>query len=170
MRTTHRYLFVFLIQLQGLTLLTANAQECPCCHPEYRQFDFWLGDWIVYDSLDNEVGRNTIVSGQNGCLLVENWTSSSGGTGTSYNYYNRIDSTWNQVWVDASGGVLELKGAFKEGAMLLQSARQQGSDGSSISHRITWESDGDQVIQTWETLDESNRVRSLLFKGYYRRE
>lgn len=146
-----------------------HSQECPCCGPEYGLFDFWIGDWTVYDSLDQEVGKNLIVKGQQGCLMEENWTSARNNTGSSYNYYLRSDSTWNQVWVDAQGGVLELKGGFDGKAMVLVSEKLSGPDGGYFYHRITWEPVQDEVIQTWEILDESFEVKNLLFKGFYRK-
>lgn len=77
---------------------------CPCCIPEFKQFDFWIGNWDVYDTLGNKVGENKIVTTQDSCLIQENWKS-QGQTGTSNNYYNKADSTWNQVWVSVTGGL-----------------------------------------------------------------
>jgi hypothetical protein len=159
---------MLLCALLGFQLSPLIAQDCPCCDPVYHQFDFWAGDWEVYDSLGQEVGRNTITREQAGCLLVENWTSSTGGTGTSYNYYNPADSTWNQLWVDSQGGILELKGGIREGAMVLRSQLLDNSGNAPFYHQIRWEQDGAQVIQTWETLDENHRIVALLFKGFYK--
>lgn len=156
--------------LLWIQLLPLKAQDCPCCDPVYHQFDFWVGDWIVFDSLGQEVGTNTIARDQAGCLLVENWTSSRGGTGTSYNYFNRNDSTWNQLWVDSQGGILELKGRLEGGNMVLSSKLLRDSVSNLFYHRIRWEPEGPRVIQTWETLDENNQVITLLFKGFYKKE
>jgi hypothetical protein len=46
---------------------------------------------------------------------------------------------------------------------------QEGPDQASYYHRISWEPLGEEVIQTWEILNESHQVKSLLFKGFYRR-
>jgi len=165
-----RYILLTIILLTGVWTIQLNAQDCPCCRPEYQLFDFWLGDWTVYDSTDLIVGHNLIEKAQKGCLLVEHWTSASGNTGTSYNYFRRSDSTWNQVWVDEQGGVLELKGTFTDGAMVLRSQLVKGRNDSLIYHRITWKPSGPSVIQTWEVLDESMQVKSLLFKGFYRKK
>jgi hypothetical protein len=34
-----------------------------------------------------------------GCLLVEHWRNTQGGTGTSINLYNPVDDRWRQLWV-----------------------------------------------------------------------
>jgi hypothetical protein len=45
-------------------ILVASLQaqnDCPCCTDEHRQFDFWIGDRIVRDSLGNLLGENSIL-------------------------------------------------------------------------------------------------------------
>ena len=148
----------------------AMAQECPCCTSIHGQFDFWLGSWTVYDSLDQEVGSNEIVKAQKECLLIENWSSVRGSTGTSYNYYDTSDSTWNQLWIDDQGGILELKGSFIRGAMVLKSEWLQGQQNRSYYNRITWEPVSGEVIQTWELLNENQEVVKMVFKGFYRKK
>lgn len=139
-------------------VMDTMGQDPPCSGPEYRSFDFWLGEWIVYDSTGQEVGHNVIAKEQNGCLLVENWTSARGHTGTSFSYFLRSDSTWNQVWVDDTGGVLELKGRLRGSSMVLQSGPQKDPGGAAYYNRITWEPADGEVIQTWELLDPDFRV------------
>jgi hypothetical protein len=158
------FALLILIQLSAMDLL---AQDCPCCGPEYARFDFWLGDWNVQDTTGQQVGTNRIEKAQDGCLIIENWTSSSGSTGTSYNYFLKSDSTWNQVWIDDQGGVLELKGQRTGDSMVLQSELLKGTMLPLYYHRITWEKKRKSVIQTWEVLDEDLEVRSLVFKGIY---
>src|SRR4051812_18772302 len=75
----------------------AKEEMAPCRDPVYRQFDFWIGDWTVKDPGGNTVGRNVITREQEGCLLVEHWTSAQGvQTGTSFNYYDVRDKKWHQ--------------------------------------------------------------------------
>ena len=94
--------------------------DCTCCAEEYRQFDFWIGDWVVTDSTGKELGTNLIHSIQDGCGFQENWKSTKM-TGTSYNFYNATDKSWNQLWIDNKGGSLELKGSLVNGKMILKS-------------------------------------------------
>jgi len=81
----------------------------PCRTPEYRQFDFWVGDWEVQDPAGQVVGHNLVTLEQSACLLVEHWTGAGGAeTGTSFNYYDIRDSKWHQLYLDNSGNA----GAF----------------------------------------------------------
>lgn len=68
------------------TSFTVNAQSnCKCCASEYRQFDFWIGDWEVYDTLNNLVGTNVIEVKEDSCLITERWIGSKVTTGVSMN-------------------------------------------------------------------------------------
>ena len=58
----------------------------PCSQDAYKQFDFWLGTWEVSTPNGAVAGTNEITSEENGCLILEAWTSATGGTGQSYNY------------------------------------------------------------------------------------
>lgn len=161
---------MLVLVLLGTSANSAAAQDCPCCTSVHAQFDFWLGSWTVYDSLDQVVGSNEIVKAQQECLLVENWSSLRGSTGTSYNYYDQSDSTWNQLWIDDQGGVLELKGSFVRGAMVLRGKLQERPENRRFYNRIIWEPKDKEVIQTWELLNEKHEVVTLLFKGFYRKK
>ena len=83
-------------------------QTRPCTSAEYRQFDFWIGDWDVQVQ-GQTAGHNVVTLEQEGCLLVEHWKASTGGqTGTSFNYYDVRDKKWHQLYIDNSGNA----GAF----------------------------------------------------------
>lgn len=146
------------------------STPCACCTPEFKQFDFWIGNWDVYDTLGNKVGENKILTMQDSCLIQENWKS-QGQTGTSNNYYNKADSTWNQVWVDNSGTVLVLKGKSESNKMILKSEKVKGKKGRYYFNQITWEKNIDgTVTQTWDVLFEDNSLINRVFKGIYKRK
>ncbi len=161
----HYFLF-FLILLVG----PVWAQEdCACCTPNHQAFDFWVGDWLVYDTLENRLGENLIQKLTKNCIIQENWTGASGTTGSSYNYYNAQDKTWNQVWVDDQGNPLVLQGKASPGKMVMRSALKTGQSGKYFD-QITWSKNPDgTVTQLWETLDTEGKLLSVLFKGIYRR-
>jgi hypothetical protein len=144
--------------------------DCFCCEDEYNQFNFWLGEWQVYDTTGILVGENSISPVQDHCVLVENWKSKSG-TGTSYNYYNKADSTWNQVWIDNKGRPLVLKGKFSDGKMILRSKLTKGQKIKEFYNQITWQKMPDEtVVQTWEALDPNFKSIAVIFKGVYKKK
>jgi tetratricopeptide (TPR) repeat protein len=76
----------------------------PCQTAEFRQFDFWIGEWDVHNPAGQKVGDNRITREQDGCLLVEHWKSGRGvESGTSFNYFDIRDKKWHQLYLDNSG-------------------------------------------------------------------
>ena len=166
MKTVLTYLFGMIL---AASLQAQN--DCPCCTDAHRQFDFWVGDWIVRDSQGNPLGENRITKREKGCLLMEQWKGAQGGTGTSYNYFDAIDSTWNQLWIDSNGGVLKLKGHFKSGSMILKSTLQKGSGADQFYNLIRWTPNEDgSVSQLWQIFDEHHKLLQTLFSGTYHRK
>src|SRR5207248_4997217 len=49
------------------------ASMKPCATPEYRQSDFWVGNWEVRSPEGEVVGTNDVTLEQEGCLVVEHW-------------------------------------------------------------------------------------------------
>lgn len=146
-----------------------QAAPCNCCSEAQRQFDFWIGNWEVYDTTGIKIGENKILVLQDHCVLQENWVSKNS-TGTSYNYYNAQDKTWNQLWVDNSGNSLTLKGSFKDNKMVLRDQLRTQRDGSKSYNQITWSKHPDStVLQSWDLMDESGKKVSTLFVGIYKK-
>ena len=152
--------------------LTAQQQKsaCPCCDEEYMQFDFWVGDWVVY-AKGKMAGFNKITKIEDGCIIRENWKSVEiGYTGTSYNFYNKAEKKWNQVWIDNQGVVLELSGEFTNGKMVLESDIHLDENGNKIVNRITWSKNEDGTVrQHWEQSSDGGIAFSTSFDGLYRR-
>ncbi|MFZ6052450.1 hypothetical protein [Halocola ammonii] len=150
----------------------AQNPECKCCTPQHGQFDFWIGEWIVHDTLGNEVGENSIQKVEGNCLISENWKGSSGSTGRSFNYYDPADSTWNQLWVSSSGNILKLKGNLENGKMILESDFTTDAKGRTFKNRITWYpmEEARKVTQIWEIVNEEDETVAVSFHGIYSRK
>ncbi|HEY3703936.1 MAG TPA: tetratricopeptide repeat protein [Terracidiphilus sp.] len=91
----------------------------PCDDPEFRQFDFWLGDWDVVSTQDGiPRGTSHIAREMDGCAVWENWSSAgSPYFGKSYNTYNAALRRWEQFWVDNMAGTMFFHGELKDGVM-----------------------------------------------------
>jgi hypothetical protein len=138
-----------------------------CATPEFRQFDFWLGDWTVTDPKGNAAGTNLITLEQGGCVVHEHWTGSKGGTGESFNLYDRAAKRWHQTWVDNGGTLLLLNGGLAEGRMVL-TGTSAGPKGETVTNRITWEKLADgRVRQTWTVSSDGGATWATSFDGYY---
>lgn len=156
-------------------LYSAKAQTdtnppCPCCTEDHKAFDFWVGDWVVFDTIGNQIGENLILKLESDCILQENWKSAGGFTGSSYNYYNRNTDKWNQLWIDNSGGSLNLSGQAVKDKMVMSSKPTMRPDSTLIVNQIEWQLNKDgSVTQTWNTLDPNGKLLSNLFVGIYKK-
>jgi hypothetical protein len=165
MRNVRRACNALLAAAMSFAVHAQDAKPAPCSAPEHRQFDFWLGEWEVRGPAGKVAGQNSIASTHGGCVVLESWKGTGGVTGSSFNVYDPERKKWRQTWVDSTGGILDLEGAFAGGRMVLASAPP--SKGDAIN-RITWERlpDG-RVRQLWETSSDGGATWKTAFDGYY---
>jgi hypothetical protein len=101
----------------------ANVQSAaPCAGANYRQFDFWVGDWDVFD-----VERPTVVVAHarvelilNSCVLHEVYEGLDGHKGESFTIYDVTRDTWHQSWVNDHGYLLTIEGRLRGSSMILE--------------------------------------------------
>ena len=93
----------------------------PCsADPKQREFDFWIGEWDVFQSGTTQLVGHSLVQKVSGeCALLENWDASrGGGTGKSLNYFDALNNSWEQDWIGSMGGAQRyLNGVYKDSAM-----------------------------------------------------
>lgn len=165
-----KWTLIYVIVFSFFSLQVYSQSDCACCSDYHKQFDFWVGEWEVYDTTGKKVGNNTIVKLEDNCILSEHWKGAGGFTGRSYNYFNNIDSTWNQVWIDNAGSNLVLKGERTGNQMILKSELLPGNKVKWYSNRIIWTNNDDGTVsQRWDILDENNEVLRTVFNGIYRK-
>jgi hypothetical protein len=139
----------------------------PCRAPEYRQFDFWVGDWDVHSPNGPSVGHNLVTLEQGGCLIVEHWTSLSGeSTGSSFNYFDLRDKKWHQLYIDNSGNAGDfpaMAGNFIDGKMVLITDEVQ-----TPVFRWTWYRLGpDKVRQMAEESADGQKTWKIIWDSVY---
>ncbi|MDH4133049.1 MAG: hypothetical protein OEW17_03030 [Gemmatimonadota bacterium] len=157
-----------LAALSLLLLHTPLVAQQKCSGSEHRQFDFWVGRWEV-TAQGGVAGHNEITLEEDGCVLHEHWKGSRGGTGQSFNVYDRAGRLWHQFWVDNSGTVLHLTGVFTNGAMRF-GGTTTGPEGKTIHQRLTFTPNPDgSVRQMWEQSPDGE-VWTAVFDGLYRKQ
>ena len=90
-----KYLITTTLLLASFIASGAEQKQVPCSTEEYSQFDFWIGEWEVFDPKGKKVGENTIEKILGGCSLQESWRGASGNVGHSYNIYDRSQKQWH---------------------------------------------------------------------------
>ncbi|HEX6278984.1 MAG TPA: hypothetical protein VFZ49_03115 [Pyrinomonadaceae bacterium] len=91
----------------------------PCRNkPEYRQFDFWVGEWLPKNAQGVTVGTSTIQLILNDCVILENWNTPVS-SGKSFSNFDSNDGKWHQTWVTDKGGLTYYTGGMEGDRMVL---------------------------------------------------
>lgn len=146
---------------------SAKPSPTPACQAaEFRQFDFWLGNWAVKNPQGQQVGTSEISRQAEGCAIREQWTSASGKGGMSVNYYDESDHQWHQDWVGADGTILHLHGEMKDGVMVITDEPKSGQ--SALINRISYTPMPDgKVKQEWSISKDNGQTWRTSFLGIY---
>jgi hypothetical protein len=148
-----------------------SIKAFPCEHDElFAEFDFWVGEWDVHVAGGTFAGSNVIERAQRGCLLVEHWRSANGGTGTSINYVDKITGEWVQIWNDAGGNQINIRGGMTDDGMLLVGSIHDIANGTTAPFRGLWTPlpDG-RVRQFFEQSSDDGDSWTPWFEGFYTR-
>lgn len=109
----------------------AAHTSAPCDTPQHHQFDFWVGDWQVFDANNNQlVAIDRVEKHSEGCIVQQNLTFITDlyrRPGVSYRLagvgVNRFDGEeWLELWADNQWGAIVLRGKpDANGSMVLTS-------------------------------------------------
>ncbi len=136
---------------------------------EFREFDFWVGDWTVVAN-GKPAGASSVQLILDDCVILENWTGARGYNGKSFNIYNPALKKWQQFWVDNTGGSILFTGEFKDGKLNYQSETVQ-PDGSVVSGKMSFQKIPDRKVrQVWEQSTDHGKTWKVVFDGVYTRK
>ncbi|MBT5072685.1 MAG: hypothetical protein HOH19_13415 [Kordiimonadaceae bacterium] len=152
----------------------------PCAVPFYRELDFIVGDWMVYEkSSGTLVGFDRIGRTLKGCAIQQSWISLNdhfssnfvpfrmyGKSLTAFNGTN-----WVQMWVDNQAGVQILKGGPEKDKFVLSSEENIGG----YEYMLIWQRQEDGkllnthqrrdvkagAVGAWQTLYEWEYVKNI---------
>ncbi len=135
----------------------------------YRQFDFWIGDWDVYSG-PGLAGTSRVERILNDCVIFENWTSTSGNAGKSFNTYDPAKNEWHQTWVDNAGLRTEYHGGLVNGEMIVV-AEQVNAKGQKTLQKMTYTrlADG-KVRQHGESSTDDGKTWTTTYDLEYRKK
>jgi len=151
MKSRGARLKVFVLALLALTPTAARAQGTnaqSCAASEYRQFDFWLGDWDLFETGSaNSTARVRVDSILDGCVLREHYEDGSGMVGESFTIFDSGRNTWHQTWVTNRGRLLTIEGGPQNGSIVLNGAYYL-DNAKEVRVRGTWTPVADGVRES----------------------
>ena len=169
-------LVVCLIPAAAGSVRRAHADEQtppplpPCSGPEWRQFDFWLGDWEATWDKGRGVNRVTSILGR--CAILEEFDATGPGgdglKGMSLSTYDPHRRVWRQTWVDNSGAYLDFTGGLEKERMILSCQAER--DGKRFLQRMVWSNiEAGSFDWRWERSNDGGKEWKTLWAIRYRR-
>jgi hypothetical protein len=145
-----------------------SARSASCMAPEYRQFDFWAGDWDAFetDSQTKVAGTRVDVL-LNGCVLRENYEGTDGHSGQSFTIYDASRQVWHQTWVTNRGQLLVVEGKIQNGEVVL-SGVDRLAGGKKRNVRGVWKPVNAGVRETAQTSTDGGKTWKLWFDLVFR--
>ena len=136
-----RILAALAVVLQVVSARASPAPVPPCSDPPYRQFDFWLGEWDVFDASDpaKAVARVTVEPILDGCGVLESYADTEGHEGRSFSIYDASRRLWHQTWITNHGQLLVIEGGLRSGRMELAGTDLAGYGAPPRWVRGSWE-------------------------------
>lgn len=153
-------------------LIKANKQAHPCrFEPKAREFDFWIGEWKVFNPAGVQVGESSVKLILDECVIFENWTNRVGSEGKSFNMYDAAAGIWRQTWVDQNGSWTEFRGGWNGSHMRITTDNVKQTDGSLKKRRMTFTpmEDG-SVRQHGEMSDDDGKSWTTEYDLTYRKK
>jgi len=165
----------------------APPQPPPCAAPEFRQFDFWIGDWDLVsltpgagkDRWDTVPGTPTdhVEVMLAGCALLQRWDDApdappSNGPplhGLSVSKWDPALKKWRQVWVDNQGSWLVFTGEWKNGRMELYTEPKETKGKSVVMRQVFADITPDTMKWSWERSEDGGHSYVPVWKLDYKR-
>jgi len=149
-------------------LYAAVSKPLPCSAPAYRQFDFWLGEWDVFEEGGSTIeARATVTRIQDDCGLREQYEGTDGASGESLSMYDPSAAEWQQTWLSNRGRVVFIHGTLQGEAMTLS-----GTDHGAGGHRLVrgvWKPESGGVRETAETSSDEGKTWTPWFDLSFRK-
>jgi hypothetical protein len=142
-----------------------------CAAPEFKQFDFWLGDWDTFRvqdgrPADTSVARNRITPMMDGCALREEYTRKDGYRGESFTAYDAARKVWVQSWVSNQDEVTVVEGT-KDGDRIVLHGSITDAQGVQLQ-RVTWMPVKEGVRETCVGSRDGGKTWTMVFDILFR--
>jgi hypothetical protein len=152
-----------------------------CSAAEYRQLDFWVGEWTVKvharatptsDQWADSIGTQHVHPVLSGCAIQENFSSAAPNqfAGKSFSAYVAPQKKWRQTWVDDSGGYLAFTGGPEDGSAMTLYGEPRSTEGKEVQMRMVYSNPTPTSLHwEWQRTDDSWATHALMISIEYTR-
>jgi hypothetical protein len=161
--------------LAGFVVTTPAAAQAPnsrrCDTARDRQFDFFVGEWDVFDRGGSTKAADVRVEKiLDGCVLREDYSDPSGLLGHSLSSFDTKTGLWQQTWVTNRGQLVVIHGVLEGKDLAFTGWRHDGDvevlvrarwspEGTSVRQKAEVSADGGKTWRPWFDLDFRPRRR-----------
>jgi len=146
--------------------MTQNAHPCRSA-PEFRQFDYWLGEWDVQIG-SQKLAKSSVQIILDDCVVFENYTDSRGYAGKSFSLWDANTKKWEQRYVDTTGALHHWTGGLEDGVMIFYWTYTR--NGTETTQRMKYLKEGpDAVRQVIDTSTDGGKTWAPGYNGLYLR-
>jgi hypothetical protein len=156
---------------------TTSAETHPSvCQQDsaYRQLDFWIGHWDVFNTADrSKAGTSVIEKVLGGCALTVQWQEADGsGEVRELFYYQKAKKLWHQVWISDAGPTKErvLVDVRTGGTLVFQGEVPQLDGGSHLDRSTVMALFDGRIHQIIEISRDSGKTWQSVFDADYRKQ
>jgi hypothetical protein len=171
MRTTLAALGIAFIAPALAAPVAAPLASSHCSAQEFRQLDFWIGDWDTFETetpTGPSIARARVEPIAQGCAIHELYEQTDGLIGDSILSYDSVRRQWQQTWVTNRGSLMVLWGNFKDGALILEGEAHL-RDGKSVMQRITWQAQEEGVRESAVLSKDGGKTWTAAFDVVFRK-
>jgi hypothetical protein len=153
---------------EAIAAARRNAHPCTLAS-EYRQFDYWLGEWNV-EANGQRIATSSIQAILDDCVVFENYHSLRYAyDGKSFSIYDIAKKHWEQRYVDTAGASHEWVGGL-EGDHMRFFWHHNDAAGKPVVERMTYLKEGlDKVRQLIEASSDDGKTWTTTYDGLYTR-
>lgn len=162
-----RLLLALLCVPAVLAAQTPQQRPPACVSENHRAFDYWVGEWEVFDTAGTKIAESSIRRVAEGCAITEEWRPIGGQQGVSISWYDPADQQWHQQWVGGGGWIAWFDGGLVDGSMTLTS---KPAPNGALTRMVYTRPRENVVLQSLYASTDGGQTWTPNFTGEYRKK
>ena len=147
-------LSVFALSLVAAPAI-ADTVSPNCTGENFRQLDFWVGDWDL--KWQGGVGVNHIQKSFENCVIEEHFNGQPSQHLQGHSVSTYANGAWRQNWVDNQGGYCDLTGGPQaDGTFVLENVRE--NDKTPYRRMVFENITADSLSWHWQGSDDGGKT------------